>query len=754
MQKSFEKVHTRRLITLIVCSLLIFSLAIARVFDFQIVNGDQYRTQAQRSTSTDVTIYAARGEIVDRNGIPLTQNKVAINIELDYSFVKENELNDVLVRLITTLEKYDTEWEDELPISKTAPFTFDSERENDVARLKKKLNVNSYATADDCLEWLYKNYGIKKYENSKGKCTHCGKNFSECTFESYDDETCRKLAGIRYSMILKDFSQYNPRYIFAKEVPAEAAAYIQELSDSFIGVEINQTAVRTYVSGDVAPQIIGRVGPITEETKDMFLSNKELGYGLNDIVGTEGIEYKLENVLRGKNGKRTVVKNSKGQIISVEQTVTPVAGKTVQLSIDYLFQQELQQLFAEYINQYNSKKSEDEKCKAAALVVLDTKTGGVLASVSYPYYNINDAIDNYYEVYNRDGSPMKNRALREVYRPGSTFKPIVAAASLNENLITPQTQIYCNGTYTYWPDWVPPPRCLQDGHHHESLDVMDALKYSCNTFFYDCGRRLTIDRMNDYAQKFGLGADTGLEIPNEKGFLSSPKVSEKYGQRWEAGNVIQAAIGQLDTKVTPLQMSLEALTIANSGTRYNAHLVENILSYDTKTVIEHREPTIASQFTMTPENHAAVVEGMIRVAQRQKGAGDLSGFGYDVAIKTGSPQVNTKKFNSCFIGFAPANEPEIAISCMVENGLGSQVFCNKIITAWENAKIRAEQVKSGELVPVVGGLVSKEQAQSTDPLDNSTDSNITSGDDSSVAEPDATGTSFREDTTIVYTRQE
>lgn len=686
MTKQFGKIHTRRIISLVLLCIIIFGFATMRIFDFQIVNGKKYLSDAQRKSYTTVKITAARGEIVDRNGVPFTKNKAAFNVEFDYAFLKKGTQNQIVYNLIKTFEALGEEWIDELPITSTEPYEFLPDSENAVKRLRKKLELNTYATAQNCMDAIYEICGIKKYKTPKGNCTHCGKPFDECDYEGYSEEYSRKIAGVRYEMILKGFSIYTPRYTFAEDIKSETISIIKELSDDFIGVDIVSKPIRTYVSGDVASHLIGTIGPMYPEEVDYYKNLPDNDYEQNDTVGKSGVEKAFEQELRGKNGEMRVVKNSRGDVIDIIETIAPVAGKTIKLTIDYKFQKEVQQLLTEYIKNYNETNIDKKISKSSAIVVMDAKTGGVLASISYPYYNIEDYYENYSLVANADNDPQFNRALTGLYRPGSTFKPVTAVGGLEENIITPETKIYCDGAYHFWPNWNPPPKCLQIGHNNESLDVVSALKYSCNVFFYDTGRLLGIDKINDYAHYFGLGAETGLEIPNKLGVISNPETSKKLGQRWEQGHVIQAAIGQLDTRVTPLQMAIEAMTIANKGTRYNAHILKNIVSYDQSEIFEHEKTTIASQFNMSDKTFESVSQGMIAAASTVRMPNQLTDLGYQVAIKTGTPQESTNKTNNAFIAFAPVNNPEIAISCMVEDGYGTNKLVRRILLAYEKSK--------------------------------------------------------------------
>ncbi len=671
MARPFEIKHHRRIVAMIIFVSVIFLFAAMRAFQFQLVEGASLLATANKSSDSTIVVTAARGEIVDRNGVPLTKNKATFNVEFDYNFMKKRSAdetlstqNQTIYDLIRLFEKRNEKWIDELPITTNKPYKFIDGKEMEVAKLKTKIGVNQYTTAQDCIDNIYEEYKIKDYS------------------EDYK----RKVAGVRYQMLFKDFSRYTPRYTFAEDITPQTVAFMKEFSSDLIGVEIVEKAIRTYVSGDVASHIIGSLGPIYAEEAKYY---KDKGYPMTDLVGKDGIEKALEDVLRGQNGTMKVIKNSKGEIIDIQEETAPVAGRTVQLTLDLNFQKEVQTILADYIKDFNETNKEGKKAEGSSIVVMDVKTGGVLASISYPYYDINEYKTNYSELLKKEGNPLFNRAMFGLYRPGSTFKPVVAAAALTENKITPQTTVFCDGVYHFWDDYQP--KCLSIGHRNVSLNVISALDHSCNVFFYETGRLLGIDKINEYANYFGLGAETGLELSNATGNLSSPAFSAKYDKRWEKGNVVQAAIGQMDTSVTPLQMAIESMTIANKGTRYNAHLVKNILSNDMKQVITPEQIKVASSFKMSDITFDTIKQGMIAASKGVGAPNQLTDLGYDVAVKTGTPQVSPTKTNNAFIAFSPAASPEIAISCMVEDGYGTNKLIRRILLAYEKSKIKPVQ---------------------------------------------------------------
>ncbi len=659
MKTAKKPAERNRLVVLSVLSAAFAVFFVLLLMSYQIVQGAEFNEQTHQMTSSKLPIKAARGDIVDCNGVAFAENKAGFNIVFQYAFLPKGEQNEIINDLVTLCEENGVEWYDPLPITPKGAPEFLEEQEKEIDTLKKKLELNVYATAENCMYYLLDTFGI----------------------EGYDNETARKIAGVRYGMVISDFSINNNQYVFAQDVPIEFVLKIKEMSHQFPGVDVVEEDIRTYPNGDLLPHVVGTIGAMyAEEYEDTY---KNLGYKMNSQVGRFGIEKALESTLHGVDGVRAVEQNKRGDTISEEVTQAPQSGNKVVLTIDAAFQKRVKEELEEHIEWLRSQpKNKGGNVKAGAVVVLDVKTGGVLAMVNYPSYDINNYFSDYTALLNADNNPLFNRATDGLYRPGSTFKTAVAVGGLEAGIITPSATVNCRHTYYYY-DVLPHntfhPTCLG---WHGQISVPKALTESCNIFFYDVGRRLTIDGMNKYAGLLGLGEETGLEIPSQKGALSGPERSEALGSTWFQGNVVQAAIGQMDTSVTPLQLAIQAMTLANKGTRYKAHIIKEIRSYDDKEVLSSTEPEIASQFEIHPENYEAIVNGMIGAAGKVRGAYSLSNLGYEVAIKTGSPQVNNTTINSAVIGFAPVDNPEIAIGVMLEEGENANYMIRRILNAY------------------------------------------------------------------------
>ena len=665
-----------------------------RLMKIQIVESDTYTAKRISTQKYTQTISATRGEIVDSSGKAIIENKVGYNVIIEPDTFPEDNAkgNQVLLSLTSILDENSVEWSTSLPISDTQPYTF-TDDENAVSKLKENLKMNVYATADNCMDKLKSDYDID---------------------DSYTPEQQRILAGIRYEMQLRGFSLSN-RFTLAEDVPLNVVTELKERGVTLPGMDIVEEALRSVAQGDVVPHEIGTVGPIYAEEYEKLKSE---GYALDDTVGKSGIERAMESTLRGTDGiKEITVEN--GVVVSSDMKTPVEAGKTVQLTVNSDYQRELQNILDGFINNFDSlrdSKTEQlglKKISCGAIVVLDAKTAGVLGMVTAPTYNLGDYKVDYEAILNAENTPLVNRATDGLYRPGSTFKTITATAGLNEQIITGNSTYFCGHTYHFKDhDY----NCTGS---HGDIAVTQALRASCNIFFYKLSEELTIDRISEYATKFGLGQSTGLETGDAAGHLSNQETFAELGADWTVGQVLQSAIGQGEWAVTPLQMANVACTIANNGTRYEPHLVDSIWDYSHTTKLEQKEPVVADQITPVNDDVFQYVEnGMIAASTNNFPTRySLSDLGFDVAVKTGTPQVSNRVQDSFFIGYAPADDPEIAFAGVIEGGEYSKYMIRSIIQAYEKT-VRGEQVS----VDAVGA----QTAVSTDTTGTETTTSATS----------------------------
>lgn len=662
------KTSKKRLIFFLILLIAAFLGAMILLMEYQIVDGAEYLAKASQNNQSTQTVQAARGDITDRYGRVLVTNELQLNLQLTADELPSDNagINQVISDLLDLLEQKGVPYVDTFPISQTAPYTFLEGQEAAASQLKAALSAQDYATAQNCMDLL-----IEKYE-----------------IYGYSEERTRDIAGIRAQMLMDSFSDSNP-YTFVENIDGSLAGEIMEQKDSYPGVQLQETYNRIYPSKDIASHLIGTVGPIYQEEYDSY---KEKGYPMDAIVGKSGIELAMEDQLRGIDGKKTIVKDENGQVIEeyYAQGQEPSPGDTVVLTIDSKLQKELQDAMESYMLSLRST-STYHSAKGAAVCVLDVKTGECLALVSYPSYDINEYRTNYEQLSSNPYKPLFNRALMGTYRPGSTFKTVMSVGGLLCGAFTKDTVFNCVNPYpgTHM-------NCLQN-HHSGPTNLNTALKYSCNNYFYHVGDNMGIDNINYYAHAMGLGTETGLEISNAVGHIASPEYYEDHGMQWQWGNTLQASIGQAETMVTPLQMAISMMTIANHGTRYASHLVKGVEAYDYSEPINETQPAVMS--TLPDENSAysATIEGMKQMATTVP---ELQGI--DIAAKSGTPEFyenGVYKTNSAAVAIYPASDPEIAISIMIEEGGKAANFLRQVVDIYEGCK--TQEVETPQSVGVL-----------------------------------------------------
>lgn len=605
----------------------------ARFVQLQVVQGEYYEKKGRSVSSSTVSIPAARGEILDRNGNPLVINRQGNSIVVNNAYFpsKTDEQNKVILALVNLMIAQKEEWVDNLPIvfdSKGVP-SFAENRESDIKMLKGKtfLNLNDYATAQNCYDAL-----VEMYELS-----------------SYSKEDARKIASVRFEMVRLAFSTSTP-FTIAEDVSADTVAKVKENSTLYRGATVSVVPYREYVDGNIAPHLLGAMGPISAEE---YARLKDKGYKITDEIGKSGIEAAMESELRGTDGKKRVTIDGDGNVTE-EIIEEPKQGNTIVLTID----RDLQKAVQASLNTRMPAISTDANGSA---VVQQVGTGEILAAANYPTFDISTYRKNYDKLLKTAGQPLYNRYAYSQYAPGSTFKPGMALAALQEGKITEASTIQCTGSYVRDRKFT----CM---HTHGSISVVTALEKSCNIFFYECANRLGIDTMNKYFKELGLGQPTGVEISETKGTLAGRLERESRGGIWNPGDTWQAGIGQSDNVFTPLQLSTYVTTIANDGTRNEAHFVKSIKSYDCSQTISDKQPTVAAKVSVNPGYFDVVQLGMRKSANEYSAVKSLSP---EVCSKTGTAQVRDaktgKKYTNGFmIAYSPYQSPEISIAVAVE----------------------------------------------------------------------------------------
>lgn len=442
---------------------------------------------------------------------------------------------------------------------------------------------------------------------------------------------------------------------------AAAAYYHADLVQSG-AVRLAARGVRRWPDGTILPHALGLTGPITA---DQWPAAKAQGLAMDATIGQSGLEAAYDTLLRGRDGQLQVNVGLDGVTRETVQKSVPVPGCTLVLTLDANLQKILQAALQAQIDTLRITKSvgAGREVKAGAAVVVDVRTGGILAAASLPDFDLNHYRSDYAILSADFTAPLLDRVCLGLYAPGSAFKPAVAATALTAG-IDPAATVNCTGKYFYYSSYHP--GCLQYGHSGP-VDLRTALEYSCNIFFYDAGRRLGVDTFSTMAQQLGLANDTGVEVTAARGRLTWSSDSN-----YQDGLALMAAIGQGNTAVTPLQLAQYAATLANYGRKPTLHFADHAVQPATGRTVWQYEPT----FTEIPGGEAVfgpIRDGMKRMAQTAR---VLREAPVPCAAKTGSPQLadtlpgGSHYVNSVLIGYAPADDPQIAAAVVLEYGGG------------------------------------------------------------------------------------
>ena len=622
----FKKKSQTQITILTVLLIIAIILLSARSYFIQIVNASEYTgvNKDGAASSRSAVLKAPRGEILDCFGRQIAINRDGYNIVFNKAYIKDN-LNDIILSLINLASEYQTEWVDRLPMEMTAPYNF--KKDESTEKMLSTLKLAHYATAENCFDAMVELYDLQDY--------------------SQDDK--RKIMGVRYSMQISDFSISYP-FTFAEDISSELMRKVSESAFALSGVTIDVVPFREYTDTTLAVNLIGSVGPIFEEDWEYY---KERGYSYDDKVGKSGIEKWAEEYLRGTDGEITYNLDAKGNIISSKITKQPIAGKTVMLSIDKNLQRKTQDSLEKWVKNIQSKGG---SCKAGSAVAIDIATGKVLTSANYPTYDSATMGEQYDSLVKDPAKPLMDRAFQGVYPIGSTIKPAVAVAAMENGHYHLGETVNCVRVYNYFSSYKP--KCM---HTHGNIDLKNALAKSCNYFFFEMGRRVGATTVTKYFKDFGLGVKTGVEVNDSAGILIQPQ-NDNVG-----GTTLQIAIGQMNA-FTPLQTANYVATLANGGTHYRASLIDKIVSYDISEVYKVIEPEVVNEIDIKDSIINAVKEGMLSVTEDGTGRAALGDYPIKVGGKTGTAQVNNAADHSIFIAFAPFDNPKIAISVVLENG--------------------------------------------------------------------------------------
>ena len=670
-RKDDGKLVRRRLwVLLALFAVLVGAFAVV-LYDLQIVHGAEYLERSKYKNVQTETVDAARGEILDSLGRVLVSNRLSYQVTLDTSLMgTAQQRNAILLELLDLCREQGVVWPDTLPVTAQAPFAYTSESpflivstDDEGVQTKSLTRLGRLAVT---LKWLSADPTEKddvELPTAEELMEMMCRSFA---LEGGVTEENRAVAGVLYELNLRARDINRISYVFAQDVDIEFISLVKE--HGLLGVQFETTTVRQYNTA-YAAHLLGRVTQIPSEDLAAYL---ELGYSMDATVGRDGVERAFEEYLRGTAGERIIETNTSGKIVSESwktdpetgEEQTPQPGYNVALTIDIRLQEMVERALAELVPTL-------EEAEGAAAVVVDM-TGGVLAMASYPTYDLANFSSIYNELLEDPLKPMTNRATYGLYPPGSTFKMVTATGALEEGIITPTDKILDTGRYLYYaPSYTP--ACWiynSTGGTHGLETVSDAIRDSCNVFFYDVGRRLGIDKLNEYARMFGLGEATGIELGESTGVVAGREYTENVlRQPWYDGSTLAAAIGQENNQFTPLQLANYIATLVNGGSHYSAHLLKSVKSSDFSQVIYEYEPELRNTIDIDPVNLAAIKQGMLEVTESGSVAKYFADLDVKVGAKTGSAQVSSvTASNAVFVAFAPYDDPQIALCIVVEKG--------------------------------------------------------------------------------------
>ncbi len=643
---------------------LIYIIGIAllvQLFNLQIVHGDEYLETSSTRLTRETTIVAARGNILDRNGNIIAGTTTRYSLEIYKSKIDNETLNNTILSIINVLESNGDKYKDSFPIS-VNPIEFTKSDET----IKKWLEENNLDENLTAAEALYK---------FKDKYSINNENIEEI----------RKIISVRYGIQINGYSAMSS-YIISSDISKESVAIFEEQKLNYPGISIEQKAVREYEYGSLSSHILGYIGKINSTE----LENNE-GYSMNDYIGKTGIEYVYEKFLKGKNGTKQTDMSVDGTITGEYVTAEAEQGNDVVLTIDANLQNKTEEALKNTIEKIkNGGFGKAYEAKGGAAVVLDVKTGEVLALASYPDYEPELFIDGiseekWSEYNNEKNNSLLNRAVQSAYAPGSTFKMVTATAGLETGGVTANELIVDTGIYHAGGGYNP--RCWyynEYGTGHGALNVSDAIKNSCNYYFYEVASRIGIENIEKYARYFGLGDKTNIELIGElSGTLAGKTLYKKLGQTWYDGIALSAAIGQAENNFTPIQMARYIAMLANGGNKIDVTLIKDIVNAQDNTSCVTKEEiknytyeklnlsdTETEDLNIKEETISAVLEGMKSVTTETGGTAYsiFKDFPIEVGGKTGSAETWNDEVNAWFVGFAPYDEPEIAVVVLIENG--------------------------------------------------------------------------------------
>jgi len=597
-----------RFATLGIIVVVVLTALLVRLWTMQVLNGESFAAQAENNRVREISLEAPRGRIYDRNGVPLVTNRSALAVSVDPTY---EAVRDLLVRY----------------------------RNDDSADDPTRREL------DDLFGEFAGMLGITSAD----------------VFE--------KVADINQEAL-------RPRVV-ALDAPMGVVAQLLERQTDFPWVRVEEIAVREYPNGALAAHVIGYTGAISE---GQFSESADYaGYEIGDTVGKTGAERQFEGVLQGDKGWRRIEVNASGKPQGVVSEQAPRPGNDIRLTIDIEVQRIAEEQLADAISE--ARRQGYSSAKAGAAVVLDVATGEVIAMASAPTYDpsafLGGISTEEWTALNEKSSeyPLNDRAIMAAYPPASTFKVVTAVTGMQAGITYESMTYSCTGRWTdmgqQWPKW-----CWKRTGHG-TLTLRSGIKNSCDTVFYEVGYEFykrKLEELQAGARAFGLGSETGIDLPGEvAGRVPDAAWKKEFNanypeyQTWLPGDTVNMAIGQGDMLASPLQMACVYAGLANGGTVMKPYVLKEVLDSAGVPALT-TTPEVLHETGASDETLAVITRSLIDVTREGTGAGAFSGFGVNVAGKTGTAEVKGKDDYAWFCAYAPANQPRYAVAVIVEQG--------------------------------------------------------------------------------------
>ena len=667
-----ERITRFRAIAMLMAFAVILGLFSVRMYSVQIMGGGDIVADSDTYT-TYYTVKAARGELMDRNGNVMVGNRATYNLVFN-NFVLTNadDPNSHLLRLVKMARQLGVEYIENFPVTEARPYeyTLAEQSANWQGYFQDylwELDIDSDISASRLMEELRSRYKIP---------------------EDWSDADARAVIGLRYELKLRTDITNLSSYVFIEDVPDDVLNALLELNVP--GLDAQASTKREYYT-TYAAHILGTCSAMDAKEWEVY---KEKGYKMDDRVGKSGLEKAFEEYLHGTDGRLARVVDKNGNIVSQYYVKEPVAGHNVETSIDLNLQIVAEEAMKSVHDSLVASNGTDGAGNGADIegiscVVMDVKTGEVLACASYPTYNPATFNRDWETILKDDPlKPTRNRALMEAYPPGSTFKVAMSIAGLESGAINRYSEIRDDGVFTKYRGTSP--KCLvytRTGGTHGYLDVAGALRVSCNYFYYVLGDKMDWNDVDAVAKSLGLGEHTGIELGENIGRRANEETKKKLNSGsdayWYAMDQVMASIGQSEHRYTPMQLCSYVAAVANKGTRYAATFLKRVVSADYATLVEENTREVLSVTEMSQDTIEAVYDGMHQVTSAPGGSGVSAFRGFEIAVcgKTGTAEHEAGgSSNGAFICFAPMEEPEIAVAVYGEKS-GSGAYMARVARA-------------------------------------------------------------------------